>query len=387
VGSVIGRLRALTVGFAVLTLLCGRCSVGAAGNADANKDVVQHFYDLFNANDGNSLADVVAAGVVHHDLPAGLPSGFDGVKQEMSGFHSAFPDVEVTVVDTVAEADRVAARVFVTGTQRGAFSGVPASGRAVAFEMMALYRLAGGKIAEIWEVGDLLTAMIEIGALPSPGAPPHVLPSAAPRGSDDPAANKAVALRFYDLLNAGNLDGLGQVVDPNIVDHEPGPGQASGIAGLKQELTSLRSGFPDLHVTVADMVAEGDKVAAHRVAKGTQTGTFFGVPASGAPVVIEAMDILRIASGKIVEVWHVEDIVGVLAQIGAGPLANAIAPPNPPASPAQQSAPVPPAPAAPPSSATSPAPFPPDTNAAGTGLAPGPRFSGPGYAAGHLGGP
>jgi steroid delta-isomerase-like uncharacterized protein len=384
-GIMMGRLRALTVGLAVLTLLCGRCPAGAADSTGANKDIILQFYDLFNAGDGNGLAGLVVADVVHHNLPPGLPPGLDGVRQEIVAYHAAFPDVEVTVVDTAAEGDRVAARVFVTGTQKGAFSGVPVSNRAVAFETMAIYRLAGGKIAEIWEVGDVLTAMIQIGAIPSPGAPPHVLPSTAPKGTGDLAANKAIAQRFYDLFNVGNLDGLGQVVDANVVDHEPGPGQASGVAGLKQSLGASRSAFPDLHVTVADVLAEGDKVVVRRVAKGTQTGTFFGAPPSGAPVVIDAIDIARIANGKIVELWHVENIVAVLAQIGAGPLANAIPPSSPAAPSAPQSAPVPSASVAAPSSpATSPAPFSPDPNASGPILATGPRFTGPGYAAGHL---
>lgn len=391
-----GRLRALALGLAIVSTLLGTCPARAADSLDDNKDVVLRFYDLFNAGDASGLSAVVDNGVVHHDLPPGLPPGFDGFTQQFTGLHAAFPDIEATVVDTIAEGNRVAVRVFITGTQKGTFYGIPPSGNPVAFEMMDIYRLAGGKIAEVWEVGDLLTLMVEIGAIPSPGAPPHVLPSTAPKGTADLVANKAVAQRYYDFFSTGNLDTLSQVVDANVVDHEPGPDQASGIQGLKQSLTSFRASFANLHLTLVDVIAEGDKVVVRSSATGTHAGTFLGVSASGLPVTIDAVDINRIANGKIVETWHVEDVVSVLAQIGAGPIANAVTPPAAPVS----SSSAPPAPAssasspaavsaatstAPPvSSVSSPAPFSPDPGASAPILATYPRFTGPGYAAGHL---
>src|SRR5215471_21464090 len=153
------RLRGLALGLAIIAMLLGTCPVGAADSPDDNRHVVLRFYDVFNSSDMSGLGDVVASDVVHHNLAPELPQGLDGFRQQLVAYHTAFPDIEVTVVDTIAGGDRVAVRSFITGTQKGAFNGVPPSGRAVAFEVMDIYRIANSRIAEVWEVADLLTLM------------------------------------------------------------------------------------------------------------------------------------------------------------------------------------------------------------------------------------
>ena len=81
----------------------------------------------------------------------------------------------------------------------------------------------------------------------------------------------------------------------------------------------IRNGFPDLHITDEDYVAEGDKVAGRFEAQGTHNGEFAGVPATGKPVSFSGINIMRIADGKIVEHWVQYDTMGIMQQIGAIP--------------------------------------------------------------------
>ena len=78
------------------------------------------------------------------------------------------------------------------------------------------------------------------------------------RGED----NKVIVRRYYaEVLSKGNVAAIDDLVAPTYVGHDPAAPDAQGTAGLKQRVTRLRTAFPDLQVTVEDMVAEGDKVA------------------------------------------------------------------------------------------------------------------------------
>ncbi len=112
---------------------------------------------------------------------------------------------------------------------------------------------------------------------------------------------------------------VGLKILEDVVDHNPGPGQPPGKAGLKQALEIFKNAFPDSQIAIEQLVAEGDKVVDHATFQGTHTGSLLGVAPTGKPVMIHASDVYRIANGKIVELWHVEDIVGMMQQIGAMP--------------------------------------------------------------------
>lgn len=81
----------------------------------------------------------------------------------------------------------------------------------------------------------------------------------------------------------------------------------------------IRAAFPDLHVTVEDMVAEGDKVVARVTMSGTHKGEFMGIAPTGKQITVGIIEILRIAGGKVVEHWNVVDSLGMMQQLGAVP--------------------------------------------------------------------
>jgi steroid delta-isomerase-like uncharacterized protein len=131
--------------------------------------------------------------------------------------------------------------------------------------------------------------------------------------------NRALMRRFYEeVLNKGNLGFIDETFAPDYVEHaheSPSPDRE----GLKREMAMLRRAFPDMHVTVEDLVAEGDKAVARTTARGTHTGAFMGIPPTGKVVTISGMDITRFAGGKAVEHWGMNDELSMMQQLGLLP--------------------------------------------------------------------
>jgi steroid delta-isomerase-like uncharacterized protein len=124
--------------------------------------------------------------------------------------------------------------------------------------------------------------------------------------------------RFYEeALNGRDLALLDQLVSPDLVDHYAAPGQSGGLEGLKQFLSMILGAFPDLGITVEDLVAEGDRVVARLTLRGTHDGPFFGVPATSKVVTWPAIHVLRLEAERIVERWALADVLGIMGQIGA----------------------------------------------------------------------
>jgi predicted ester cyclase len=91
--------------------------------------------------------------------------------------------------------------------------------------------------------------------------------------------SKALVRRFYkEVVNQKNTAAIDEFADPHIVDHAAPPGVAGGLEGVQQTITMYLAAFPDLHFTVEDMIAEGDKVVARFTARGTHQGAFMGTP-------------------------------------------------------------------------------------------------------------
>lgn len=134
--------------------------------------------------------------------------------------------------------------------------------------------------------------------------------------------NKTKARRIYDeVFNRGDLDVVDELVTPDIIDHEePFPGvTGSGAEGLRQTVAILRTAFPDLTMTVEDMVAEGDKVVTRVTVRGTHQGEFLGMPPSGRQINVAVIDIVRFADGKMIEHWGQTDQMALLQQLGVIP--------------------------------------------------------------------
>ena len=131
-------------------------------------------------------------------------------------------------------------------------------------------------------------------------------------------ANKALIRRhFAEIWNQYQLHVADELVAPSYRSHFPLPGQPPGIAGFKFAVQALRASFPDLIITIHDLIAEDDKVAARLTARGTHQGSFRGIAPTGRSVEWSGIRIFRIAGGKIVEHWANWDDLGLLQQLGA----------------------------------------------------------------------
>jgi predicted ester cyclase len=131
--------------------------------------------------------------------------------------------------------------------------------------------------------------------------------------------NKAIARRIFEVFNTGNLALADELVAADVIDHQPPPGIESGLAGFKQLVLMLRAGFPDLHVTVEDIIAEGDKVVGRTTIRGSHTGEFMGMAPTGKQFTMQAIDVMRFAGGKAVEHWGNQDDLGMMQQLGVIP--------------------------------------------------------------------
>ena len=129
--------------------------------------------------------------------------------------------------------------------------------------------------------------------------------------------NKALFMKFVDeVMNKGNMELVDELLAPGFVEHEEMPTDLpEGREGLKVFLTMFRGAFPDLKVTVHDLIAEGDKVVARQTWRGTNEGEFMGMPATGRTVEFNVIDVLRIEDGKAVEHWGVTDQSAMMRQL------------------------------------------------------------------------
>ena len=129
-------------------------------------------------------------------------------------------------------------------------------------------------------------------------------------------SNKTLARRIpLEGFNQGNVAVFDEIVAVDVADHAPAPGMPPGREGYKRFVPALRAAFPDLRYTLDLEVAEGDKVAQHLTARGTQQGAFMGIPPTGKSVNWTETHILRFADGQAVEHWANVDQAGLMQQL------------------------------------------------------------------------
>ena len=134
---------------------------------DDNKNIARQFYEgVINKADLELASKIVHTNFVDHGNPPNLPGGIEGLKQFLSMISTAFPDIQVKVEDMIAQNDRVAVRLTVSGTHKGVLMGtIPPSGKEATWSGIDFLRISEGKIAERWAVRDLLGMMRQIGAI------------------------------------------------------------------------------------------------------------------------------------------------------------------------------------------------------------------------------
>ena len=137
------------------------------------------------------------------------------------------------------------------------------------------------------------------------------------------AENRALFQKYFDeAANGGNFDLLEEIFATDYLHHDPAtpdPRPMVGAQAVRDHLTSLKGAFPDLVFEVEDMVSDGDQIIVRWTARGTNTGDYFGMPATGKPIEITGMNTWRTSDGKAIEGWVNRDDIGLLQQLGVIP--------------------------------------------------------------------
>lgn len=156
----------LLVGVAILIMSACTKKVDTAAE---NKTLVRRFVDeVQNQHDIDALEELFSPDFVDHS-GISTPPTLNGTKQFFTMFFTAFPDVQVTIHEQVAEGDKVVTRKTFHGTHQGEFMGMPPTGKSVEFDVIDIFRIADDKITDHWAVADMLGLMQQIGAVPLPG--------------------------------------------------------------------------------------------------------------------------------------------------------------------------------------------------------------------------
>jgi steroid delta-isomerase-like uncharacterized protein len=132
--------------------------------------------------------------------------------------------------------------------------------------------------------------------------------------ADNPTS---VLLRFYEAVNAGeHVSVIDETIADDLIEHEDFPGVEPSKEGVKQVFSVFRSAFPDFHMEAHQTLDDGDLGCARTVATGTHQGEFMGIPPTGNRIELEAIDIIRVRDGKVIEHWGISNGLALMQQLG-----------------------------------------------------------------------
>ncbi len=130
----------------------------------------------------------------------------------------------------------------------------------------------------------------------------------------------ATTRRAYDLINAGDIDGFGDLLADDLVEHEETPGLAPTKEGVLEFFRLYRAAFPDLQMLAEEVLDSGDRTVIRARATGTHQGEFMGMPPTGKSIDVKLIDIMRFNdAGTICEHWGLVDTLSMMQQLGAVP--------------------------------------------------------------------
>ena len=292
---------------------------------ERNVTIARRYYDqIMNAGQLDVIDELMTPDFIFtiptQPEPFHGPGGF---KQLVTMLHGSFPDLHFAVEHMLAEQDTVVAHWTATGTHRGTplstvVGEVAASGRAFRIDGMTWLRIVDGKIVESLANEDTLGLLTQLGALPNPGQPPA-------RSVTTPEQARSLIHRYFgEVMSNGRLDVLEEILSDDPVFRIPTlPSPVRGRPQIRAFVENLRTGFPDIQFTVEREIADGDQAAARWLINGTHTGPFLGVPATGASVHDQGIDIFQLSEGRITEIWVNENDLGLMQQLGVVPMQNA----------------------------------------------------------------
>ena len=141
-------------------------------SAKHNKAVVLRFWEeVFNARELDLIDSLFTEDYVYHGAGGQEVRGGEGLKQFLTMYFKAFPDLRAEIEDIFGEDDKVVSRAMCRGTHKGELMGMPPTGKQIAIRVICTNRFAGQRVAEDWELPDLFGMMLQLGVIQQPGQP------------------------------------------------------------------------------------------------------------------------------------------------------------------------------------------------------------------------
>ena len=138
-------------------------------SVEQNKSIIRRgFEEGINKNNLQVFVEVIGPTYVNHNMPIPMP-GPEGFKMLIGMFQAGFPDMHVVIEDVLGEGDKVATRGYFTGTHKGEFNGIPATGKKINVSYIDLWRIENGKAVENWVQLDMVGLLQQLGVMPAPG--------------------------------------------------------------------------------------------------------------------------------------------------------------------------------------------------------------------------
>ena len=136
---------------------------------EQNKQLVRHFFELLDRHDTDRIGQLLVSSTNYSFHIGGMSSSVDWNEHKglLSGVNNAFPDLHHEIVDIIAEGDKVAVRLNVTGTHKGEFQGILPTGKKLSLDEMGFITIVSGKITQGWISADTMRLMQQLGALPT----------------------------------------------------------------------------------------------------------------------------------------------------------------------------------------------------------------------------
>jgi predicted ester cyclase len=132
---------------------------------EEHKNIVRRYQEIYNSNELDRLTEVVSEDLLTPNILPGIPHGLEGAKTAHRIMLAGFPDYQTIIEDMLAEGNKVAARIRMTGTHTGEFMGVPPTGRQISYTGIYIARIANGKIVEHWGEEDGVSLLQQLGVL------------------------------------------------------------------------------------------------------------------------------------------------------------------------------------------------------------------------------
>jgi steroid delta-isomerase-like uncharacterized protein len=136
-------------------------------STEENKAIVRRYQEIYNSNNVDALTEVVAEDLLAPRMMPGMPLGLEGAKAIHKATLLGMPDWHTEIEDLIAEGDKVAARIIMTGTHTGDFFGIPATGKKICFSGIYIVRIANGRIVEHWGEEDSVGLLQQLGSMPT----------------------------------------------------------------------------------------------------------------------------------------------------------------------------------------------------------------------------